>query len=115
VFAGQVEERGLVASPWTPPAWTADAAGHVLPEFVWAVLDCPTYFALYLEGELPLSVLARLAVRIDGPVMAGEEQVVIGWPLGRDGRKRQAGSAVISPQGEILAVADALLIEPREG
>jgi hypothetical protein len=47
--------------------------------------------------------------------MAGEEQVVIGWPLGRDGRKRQAGSAVISPQGEILAVADALLIEPREG
>jgi hypothetical protein len=115
VFAGQVEERGLVASPWTPPAWTADAAGHVLPEFVWAVLDCPTYFALYLEGELPLSVLARLAVRIDGPVMAGEEHVVIGWPLGRDGRKRQAGSAVISPQGETLAVADALLIEPREG
>jgi hypothetical protein len=115
VFTGQVEGRTLVASPWTPPSWTADAAGHVRPEFVWAVLDCPTYFALYLEGELPLSVLARLAVRIDGPVMAGEEQVVIGWPLGRDGRKRQAGSAVISPQGETLAVADALLIEPREG
>src|SRR4029450_365875 len=46
VFAGEVEGRQLVASPWTPPSWTADTAGRVLPEFVWAVLDCPTYFAL---------------------------------------------------------------------
>jgi hypothetical protein len=113
VFAGAVEGRPLVASPWTPPPWTADAAGHVLPEFVWAVLDCPTYFALYMEGGLPLSVLARLTARIDAPVVAGEEQVVIGWPLESDGRKRYAGSAVMSPQGETLAVAHALLIEPR--
>ena len=68
VFAGAVEGRQLVASPWTPPSWTADAAGHVLPEFVWAVLDCPTYFALYMDGELPMSVLARLTARIDAPV-----------------------------------------------
>ena len=27
VFAGEVEGRQLVASPWTPPQWTADAAG----------------------------------------------------------------------------------------
>ena len=67
MFAGAVDDRPLVASPWTPPSWTADAAGHVLPEFVWAVLDCPTYFALYMEGELPLSVLARLTARIDAP------------------------------------------------
>jgi hypothetical protein len=113
VFAGPVDGRGLVASPWTPPSWTADAAGHVLPEFVWAVLDCPTYFALYMEGELPLSVLARLTARIDGPVVAGEKQVVIGWPLESDGRKRYAGSAVLSAEGETLAVARALLIEPR--
>ena len=115
VFAGPVEGRRLVASPWTPPSWTADAAGRVLPEFVWAVLDCPTYFALYTEGELPLSVLARLSARIDAPVVAGEEHVVIGWPLASDGRKRHAGSAVLSPQGETLAAAHALLIEPREG
>ncbi len=113
VFAGPVEGRRLVASPWTPPAWTGDAAGHVLPEYVWAVLDCPTYFALYMDGELPMSVLARLTARIDAPVLAGEEQVVIGWPIGADGRKRHAGSAVLSPSGEALAVAHALLIEPR--
>ena len=103
VFAGAVEDRQLVASPWTPPAWTADTAGRVLPEFIWAVLDCPTYFALYMEGELPMSVLARLTARIDAPVVTGEEHVVLAWPIETDGRKRHAGSAVLSPDGEALA------------
>ena len=115
VFAGEVKGRQLVASPWTPPSWTADAAGAVRPEFVWAVLDCPTYFALYMDGELPMSVLARLAARIEAPVVAGEEHVVIAWPIETDGRKHHAGSAVLSPDGEALAVARALLIAPREG
>jgi len=115
VFAGAVEGRQLVASPWTPPSWTADAAGRVLPEFVWAVLDCPTYFALYVTGELPLSVLAQLTARIDAPIVAGEEHVVIAWPMETDGRKRYAGSAVLSRDGMSLAVARALLIEPRAG
>lgn len=113
VFAGAVEGRRLVASPWSPPEWTADAAGNVLSEFVWAVLDCPTYFALYMEGELPASVMARLTARIEAPVAAGEEHVVIAWPLESDGRKRHAGAAVLSGEGETLAVARALLIEPR--
>jgi hypothetical protein len=114
VFAGAVDDRELVASPWTPPPWTADVSGNVHPEFVWAVLDCPTYFALYMSGELPVSVLARLTARIDAPVVAGSEHVVIAWPLEADGRKRLAGSAVLSAEGKPLAVAQALLIEPRE-
>jgi hypothetical protein len=113
VFAGAVENRGLVASPWTPPSWTTGPEGHVLAEFVWAVLDCPTYFASHLEGELSMSVLARLTARIDVPIFAGEEHVVIAWPIETDGRKRHAGSAVLSPDGRPLAVARALLVEPR--
>ena len=115
VFAGAVEGRELVASPWTPPSWTADSSGHVLPEFVWAVLDCPTYFAAYMSEEPRMSVLARLTARIDAPVVAGGEHIVIAWPIETDGRKRHAGSAVLSPEGEALAVARALQIEPREG
>lgn len=114
VFAGEVEGRGLVASPWTPPSWAADPEGRVLAEFVWAVLDCPTFFAAYLDQEeLGLSVLAQLTARIDAPVVAGQEHVVIGWPIATDGRKLHAGSAVMSAAGEPLAVARALLIEPR--
>lgn len=113
VFAGQVEGRDLVASPWTPPAWAAGDGGEVRPEFVWAALDCPTYFALHQEGELTLSMLVRQSAELRAPVRAGEEHVVIAWPISIDGRKRLAGSAVLSPDGEILAVAEALLIEPR--
>jgi hypothetical protein len=114
VFAGPVEGRQLVASPWTPPRWTADDAGEVRPEIVWAVLDCPTYFALYMDRELPVSLLGRFAARLDGPVIAGEEHVVIAWPIEIEGRKHHAGSAVLTADGETLAVARALLIAQRE-
>jgi hypothetical protein len=113
VFAGAVDGRPLVASPWTPPSWTGDAEGFVPPEFVWAALDCPTYFATYASGALPVSVLARLAGRVDGRVVAGEEHVLLAWPVEADGRKRHAGSALLSADGDVLAVARALWIEPR--
>jgi len=113
VFAGEVEGRGLVASPWTPPQWAADDEGNVRPEFVWSVLDCPTYFAVHRSGELPIAFLARLTARIDAPVAAGVEHVVIGWPIEIDGRKQHAGSAILSAAGEVLAAARALMIEPR--
>jgi len=113
VFAGQVEGRDMVASTWTPPAWAADDRGAVRPEVVWSVLDCPTYFAAHLGEELSLSFLVRFAVRIDAPVVAGREHVVIAWPVEAEGRKRRAGSAVLSAEGETLAVADALLVEAR--
>ncbi len=113
IFAGAVAGRGLVASSWTPPPWAGDSTGHVLSEFVWAALDCPTYFATYMEEDLALSFLARFTVRVEAEIPVGEEQVVIAWPIGADGRKRYAGSAVLSPEGETRAVASALLIEPR--
>jgi hypothetical protein len=113
VFAGRVEGRDAVATPWTPPDWTADADGNARPEFVWAALDCPTFFACHLEGELTLSVLVRQRAELRRPVPAGEEHVVMAWPIAIDGRKRLAGAAVLSADGEALAVAEALLIEPR--
>jgi len=57
----------------------------------------------------------RLTARIDAPVVAGEEHVVIAWPIEKDGRKHHAGAAVLSPDGAVLAAAQALLIEPRAG
>jgi hypothetical protein len=113
VFAGDVEGRDLVASPWTPPQWTAGAGGEVAPEFLWAVLDCPTYFAAHIGEELTGSVLVRQSAQLQAPVPAGEEHVVIAWPIERDGRKRLAGAAVLSAGGETLASAEVLLIEPR--
>jgi len=112
VFAGAVTGRDVVASPWTPGPETADGEGSVAPEHVSAVLDCPTYFALY-DDPTTLSFLARLTVRIDAPVRAGVEHVVIGWPMAMDGRKHHAGAAVLAADGTTLALARALLIEAR--
>lgn len=113
VFAGAVAGREVVASPWTPPPWTAGGTGQVLPEIVGAVLDCPTYFALYMRGDLRTSFLAGFQLRIDAPVTVGEELVAIAWPIEVDGRKLHAGSALLGPTGAVLAVARALLVEPR--
>jgi hypothetical protein len=113
VFAGEVEGREIVASPWTPPEWAADDDGLVRPEIVWGVLDCPTYFAAYLKREeLPVGFLVRQATRIDAPVKAGEEHIVVAWPLDADGRKSEAASAVLNADGKTLAIARALLVEP---
>jgi hypothetical protein len=113
VFAGTGEGRNLVASPWTPPPWTADDSGAVAREFVWAVMDCPTFFAVYPDTR-PVSFLGRMTARIDSPVIARQEHIVISWPLAIDGRKRHAGTAVVSAEGDVLAVARVLMIEPRE-
>ncbi len=116
VFAGPVEGRELVASPWRPPEWTAGPAGDVRPEIVWGVLDCPTYFAAFIHHKdpLPPAVLARLTARLDAPVTVGEEHVAIAWPIEAEGRKHEAGSAIVSAGGEVLARARGLLIEPRQ-
>jgi hypothetical protein len=113
VFAGAVGGRALVASPWTPPGWTADDSRNVRPEFLWAVMDCPAYFAVYPD-EQPVSFLARMTAQVDEPVIAGQEHVVMSWPVSEDGRKRTAGAAVVSAEGRVLATARVLMIEPRE-
>ncbi len=113
VFAGPVEGSDLVTTTWTPDEELAGDDGAVRPEIVWAVLDCPAYFAAYRGEEGTISYLARLTARLEGRVAAGEEHVVTAWPLGVDGRKREAGVAVLSPGGEVLARARALMIEPK--
>lgn len=114
VFAGQVDGRPLVASSWTPADWPTGEDGSTPPELVWSVLDCPTVFATFLDSDSdPAAFLVRFNVELRAPVPAGEEHVVIGWPVAREGRKHRAGSAVLSASGEVLAVAEALMIEPR--
>ena len=113
VFAGAVEGRQLVASPWTPPEWTAGEDGAVRPELVWAVLDCPTAFAAFIDSAAdPFAYLVRMNAELRRPVPVDREHVAVAWPAWRNGRKYRAGSALFSASGELLALADALMIEP---
>jgi hypothetical protein len=113
VFPGRAAGDDFVASTWTPPEWTTGDDGGVLPEFVWAVLDCPGYFALHgRDGSL--AFLARQQSTIIVPPKTGIEYVVVGTPLERSGRKGLAATAILDAEGEVLAHAELVVVEPRQ-
>jgi hypothetical protein len=105
VFAGPVEGReGVVAAPWIP-------GPRVRAEIVWAALDCPAGWAVddfQREGVL----LGRMAASIHGRPEPGEAHVAIGWRIGEEGRKRFAGSALYTADGELVAHARSTWIVP---
>jgi hypothetical protein len=104
IFAGPVEGReGVFASSWTPE--------ELRPEIVWAALDCPGGWAVddfQREGVL----LGRMAAAIHDVPKIGEPHVIAAWPVGEDGRKRYAGSALYTADGDLLAVSRSTWIVP---
>jgi len=94
----------LHAAPWTP----TEAAR----EMVWAAIDCPGAYAVGAEGRGG-TVLGRMTARILRVPDAGEPCVVASWPLGEDGRKLFAGTALFADDGELLALARQTWITPR--
>jgi hypothetical protein len=105
IHPGPVPGRGgLVAATWV--------ARHVSPEVVWAAIDCPGAYAAGDPGRGEV-VLGRMTARIDRVPVDGERCVVVGWPLGEDGRKLYAGTALYGERGETLAVARQVWIAPR--
>jgi hypothetical protein len=112
MFPGLLPDGVHHATRFRPDASLADAAGLVRGEVVWAALDCPTSAPIAdWDDRRPPSVLARLAARIDAPLHAGREYLVLSWPLGEDGRKRTAAAALYDEGGTPLAVSRALWIE----
>jgi hypothetical protein len=108
IFPGPVAGGALWAAPWTPDATVAGAGGRVRPEVVWAALDCPSGIAATDATELPAGtavVLGRMDAAVGGLPRPGDRCRVVAWPLGVDGRKLHAGSAVLGPDGEVLATA----------
>jgi hypothetical protein len=112
LFAGPTPTGDAVASPWTPPKWSADSDGSVRPAFIWAALDCPAYFALYGD-DLAIAFLVRQQVEIVTAPRAGVEHVVVGRELERSGRKGLAATAILDAAGELLAHSKLLFVEPR--
>lgn len=113
VFTGRVAGRpGLAAALWQPDPAHADAGGRVRPEFLWSALDCAGSFAFTL-GQGPQSMLlGRMVGRLDGTVRAGEACIVIGWQIGREGRKLTAGTAIFGEDGGLCGITRSLWVTP---
>ena len=95
---------GLQAAPWT--------ARDVAPEVVWAAIDCPGAWAVGAPGRGEI-VLGRMAAELRRLPADGERCVVVAWPLGEDGRKLYAGTALLDEEGEVLARSRQTWIAPR--
>ena len=139
IFPGRVVGRELWAAPWTPDPSVADADRKVRPEVVWAALDCPSGIAAAEAAGLGAAegrrsrheaateaaagagwdtaiLLGRMTASLAARPAVGDQCRVIAWPQARDGRKLTAGSALIGPSGEVLAVAATLwLTVPHPG
>ena len=114
VFPGPLHQAntGAVAASWVPYANLARDDGRIAPEFVWAALNCPTGYAGLAARHLELSgaetiLLGRMAARIDQRPRPGDQCILAAWPTGRDGRKLLASSAMLTPDGQLLAAARA--------
>ena len=101
IFAGRSPEGTLVGAPFLPDASLAGGvAGAPLPVPVaWAALDCPGYFAV---GNGEAALLGRMTAEWTRLPVTGARYVILGWPLGREGRKLHAGTALFDEAGALL-------------
>ncbi len=109
IFAGAVGDQ--VAAVWSPDSSLLDDFGAVRPEFVWAALDCPGYFAV--EHVARPAVLGRFGVVMHEPRIEPQPIIVTGWPIRSEGRKHQAGTALHDADGRLLAAGLAIWITLR--
>jgi acyl-coenzyme A thioesterase PaaI-like protein len=113
IFPGPMHDKAnRVAATWTPDGSVADDEGLVRPEFLWAALDCPGYFAA--ESNAGMALLGRMSAVLHRRVHAGEPLVVTGWPIDTEGRKHLVGSALHDANGQLVAAARATWITLNE-
>lgn len=112
IYPGESPHRDVAVAEWLPEDELAGEHGHVEERYLWAVLDCPSYFGL-LEPR-PLALLARLSASIERPVLPGERLSITGWELSREGRKHHSATVIHDEGGEVVAVARALWVEVKE-
>jgi hypothetical protein len=92
---------GRLAAPWR-----VEEASR---ELVWAALDCPGGFAVNPDFRRGVSVLGRLTAHVAEVPRAGDGCVVVAWPLGGEGRKLFAGTALFRGE-QALAWARAIWV-----
>jgi hypothetical protein len=96
LFAGAVDGKEVFAAPWVVP-------DDVSRLHVWAALDCPGAIGVGWDGRGNW-LLGRMAAEVHDVPVPGEHCVVVSWPIGHEGRKGFAGTALFRGD-ELLARA----------
>lgn len=107
VFVGPLPDRPeLWAGVFRPTAQLPSSGGAAAPETVWAALDCPSFQPIAPLDPSP-HLLGTITVRQESAVRLDADHVVLAWILGREGRRSSTASALIGPDGEVCARAQA--------
>jgi hypothetical protein len=119
IFPGPLAGRDLLAAVWRPGNG-AVSEGVVRNEFAWAALDCPAgwaaaWFATRVGTPATPAVLGRMTTRILEPIPADDARILVGWLIGRSGRKLDAASALFSPSGTLLGLSRQTWITLADG
>ena len=102
VWAGPIDDGGLYATPWTPPAWTA-SNGVVDAPYVWAAIDCPAGAKICHDGpEYRRALTGSMTAEILGRVRPERTYVLVAWAEPWRGRRRVGGVAMFDPDGGTL-------------
>jgi hypothetical protein len=109
--AGTSGATAMVAAPWVPDVALGLDDHKVRPEFMWAALDCPGYFAARSD-RVPM-LLGEFTAHVDRRVHVDEPCVIIGWRVSAAGRTYEVGTALFDEDGELCAKARAVWIELR--
>ncbi len=110
IFTAPKEGSDLVAAPWETFPGLFDARGKLGYPYYHAALDCPGAFALSKLTDKPM-LLGRMTAKVVEEIWAGEQLIVIGWPLAKDGRKVYSGTAIFRADGQLKAFAKSVWIE----
>ena len=105
IHPGPVSGTDLVASPWRADDSLPSDGEHLVPEVLWAALDCPGAWAAMRETTSAPVVLGRMAAHLVAPIPLGTTLVSYGWQTGVDGRKAFAGTAIADADGTVLGYA----------
>jgi len=103
--------NGVLAAPWVPDESLADPDGMILPEFVWAALDCPTAYACSSPAGMRHILLGRQTVEITRLPTVGEKCVVAARELSHEGRKSFAEAILVGADGGVIGGCNATWIE----
>jgi hypothetical protein len=112
LFPGPVdpENWSLLACTCQPSSNLLDDSGNIRHEFIWSVLDCPSYFGV-MGNVQKTALLGELELKIVNDAKGDIPLIVWCWPISSEGRKHCGGSAVATADGELIAYAKGTWIE----
>ena len=115
IFPGPRAQDDQLAAHWVPHESLGTNGRRLPQEMIWAALDCSAGWASdsFARNNFTVgmhAVTAQLAVRIDGPVHAGQRYTILSWPLRAEGRKVHTGAVLYDEHGVAVALATALMV-----